>query len=321
MWQRGDAWSQPKQILLIDSIIRGMDIPKIYFRERVAPDSGYDVVDGQQRLRAIWDFLDEKFSLKHPQSLQPVDGEEISEKSFTALSPKLQARLQNFKVSLAIISDAETHEITLLFARLQLAAPLNSAELRNAIMGPLRNEVDATALMNSFFDNCRISSRRMKHQDYTAHAYALAINGVEKNLKAPELRELYETSTAIPQADLLVYSQEVDKVLVVMQEINESANGRITQKWMFCDIFFFVLMAHRDKKSIDVGEFASTYVAFDTRRLDFLKRADELLEGNVTQEDQDLFDYIQAFRIEGGSQANLEARAKVFERLFVECVQ
>lgn len=31
-WQRGPAWKQPRQVLLLDSILRGMDIPKIYLR-------------------------------------------------------------------------------------------------------------------------------------------------------------------------------------------------------------------------------------------------------------------------------------------------
>src|SRR5690606_18884256 len=56
-WQRGPAWKPPRQVLLIDSILRGMDIPKIYLR--ALPAGGlhaYDAVDGQQRLRAIWEF-------------------------------------------------------------------------------------------------------------------------------------------------------------------------------------------------------------------------------------------------------------------------
>jgi hypothetical protein len=32
-WQRGAAWKDPRKILLIDSILRGMDIPKVYLRK------------------------------------------------------------------------------------------------------------------------------------------------------------------------------------------------------------------------------------------------------------------------------------------------
>ena len=49
-YQRGKVWSQPQQALLIDSILRGFDIPKIFLRKR--PDGSsylFDVIDGKQR--------------------------------------------------------------------------------------------------------------------------------------------------------------------------------------------------------------------------------------------------------------------------------
>jgi hypothetical protein len=57
-YQRGQVWSVAQRRLLIDSLLRGYDIPKIYLRK--LPDGGsrlYEVVDGKQRLTAIWGFL------------------------------------------------------------------------------------------------------------------------------------------------------------------------------------------------------------------------------------------------------------------------
>lgn len=320
MWQRGLAWTNAKQVLLIDSLLRGMDIPKIYFRQGNQANSRFDVVDGQQRLRAIWDFIDGKYELKHPQALQPIEGAEIAGKAYNGLPKKLRDRLKNFKVSVAVISNAQTNDITLLFARLQLAAPLNSAELRNAIMGRVRNEVDTTALHHAFFESSRIASNRMKHQDYAAHAYSLAINGTGADLKAPDLRDLYVKSAEISQQDLMQYSIEVNNALDTLKAVNDQTSNRITQKWMFCDLFLFVLSQLRANKTIDVDLLAETYQAFDIRRLKYLKTADELLEAGSSDDDQDLFAYIQAFRIEGGQQGNVEIRAGVFSRLFKDCV-
>ena len=39
MWQRGPTWQQARQVLLVDSILRGMDIPKIYLRVMACPSS------------------------------------------------------------------------------------------------------------------------------------------------------------------------------------------------------------------------------------------------------------------------------------------
>ena len=320
MWQRGVAWTRQKQALLIDSILRGMDIPKIYFRHRRMQDGAVDVVDGQQRLRAIWDFIDGEYALKHSQPLARVGSFEINGKTFAELPKALRSRLRNFKVSIALIKDAPTQDITLLFARLQLAAPLNSAELRNAILSPIRHEVDATALNHTFFDSCRISSKRMKHQDFAAHAYALVAHGDGADLKAPDLRDLYVQSTDMVPQDLADMSAKVSEALDVLADVNGYVNNRITQKWMFCDLFLFVVNNIEQNAAIDAEEMASIYREFETRRLEHVRNADVLLEGEHSQADQDLYDYIQAFRIEGGLQPNIETRAAVIERTFQGCI-
>ncbi len=320
MWQRGRAWTQQKQVLLIDSILRGMDMPKIYLWRRRKNGQSFDVVDGQQRLRAVWDFMDEKYKLIHSQSLQPIGKTEIAGKSYSELNARLKKKLRGFEVSIALIERSETQDITLLFARLQLAAPLNSAELRNAILCPLRHEVDATALNHEFFRDCRISSGRMKHQDYVAHVYALCANGDQADLKAPDLRELYIKSTEVGREELSNQSKEVEEALTLLQAVNVAASQRITQKWIFCDLMYFLIKSVRDGTTVDPVGLAATYQEFDVRRLIHTKNADVLLEGDQCDEDQDLYDYIQAFRIEGGRKESIATRAAVIERLFKDCI-
>ena len=51
-----------KQALLIDSILRGYDIPKFYVRPASNKDFTWEVVDGE-RTPAINDYLDDHFVL------------------------------------------------------------------------------------------------------------------------------------------------------------------------------------------------------------------------------------------------------------------
>jgi uncharacterized protein with ParB-like and HNH nuclease domain len=53
-----NLWSVEKKSLLIDSILQDIDIPKLYFF--LAGKDSYEVVDGQQRLWAIWEFVDKE---------------------------------------------------------------------------------------------------------------------------------------------------------------------------------------------------------------------------------------------------------------------
>ncbi len=45
---------------VVDSILRGYDVPKFYLRQVGKKPEKFDVVDGQQRTRAIWEFLEGK---------------------------------------------------------------------------------------------------------------------------------------------------------------------------------------------------------------------------------------------------------------------
>lgn len=71
-YQRKNVWLKPKQKKLIDSIFRDYFIPRIILREvKVAEGSHkYEVVDGQQRIQAVQDFLNDEF--KTPEKLSEI---------------------------------------------------------------------------------------------------------------------------------------------------------------------------------------------------------------------------------------------------------
>ena len=140
-YQRGKVWSRPQQALLIDSILRGFDIPKIYLRKR--QDGGrvlFDVIDGKQRLTAIWRFFSDDFRLLKTQEAFPGLGI-LGGKCWSELPEKAKDKLQFANVTITKIEDASDEEIRELFLRLQKGEPLNAAERRNAMAGPVRDFV------------------------------------------------------------------------------------------------------------------------------------------------------------------------------------
>ena len=56
-WQRQEVWGQSKKQNLIDSILRGWKLPKFYFLKTSQEPEEFEVVDGQQRLVAIFEFF------------------------------------------------------------------------------------------------------------------------------------------------------------------------------------------------------------------------------------------------------------------------
>ena len=63
-FQRGSVWTREQEQFLIDTLIKSLDIPKLYFWD-VKNEGVYDysVVDGQQRLTTIFRFLNNELEL------------------------------------------------------------------------------------------------------------------------------------------------------------------------------------------------------------------------------------------------------------------
>ena len=59
----GDIWTLENKKLFIDTIINNYDVPKIYFHEfkESKNEFKYAVIDGQQRLKTIFNFRADKF--------------------------------------------------------------------------------------------------------------------------------------------------------------------------------------------------------------------------------------------------------------------
>lgn len=309
-WQRGPVWSVQKKALLVDSILRRYDVPMIYLRE-CKPESpfAYEVVDGQQRLRSIWDFIDGVYGLT--KDLEKIGKFEIAGKKYKGLPQALKIRLNSFKMVIAFVKNAREPQISRLFSRMQMGVRLNPAELRNAVQTGLRHAIDGTARLHPFFQNSRIPPSRFKYQDYLAHAVSICIHGTKRDLKALQLMDDYTNIT-----DDSVYAPIIadsDEILEFLQKVNLLALKRITQKWIFVDLFYLLF---QNKTKIKPKDFARVYLQFDKDRRKHNAEPEKLLSRKPSQQDQDLYDYIMAFKISGGERKNLEERNEILNRRF-----
>ena len=64
-FQRRTVWEYKAKSYLIDSILTGFPIPRIFIRESTNLDmsANREIIDGQQRLKAIFDFLNDGFKI------------------------------------------------------------------------------------------------------------------------------------------------------------------------------------------------------------------------------------------------------------------
>lgn len=310
-WQRGPAWQTQRQSLLIDSILRGMDIPKIYLR-KAANGSVFthEAVDGQQRLRALWAFRDGLLELNFHDAPELIDNISVQGKTYLQLPKGLRDRFDNFLVSIAEIVEGSTDEITNLFARLQMGMSLNPAELRNAVLGAMRHVVDMVATSHPFFVNSRIPDNRYKRQDYSAHAFAMAVLGGSSDIKAPDLKKMFQTYKEGREAEVQDFFSKVGGALTVLAEVNARARYGITQKWIFVDLTWLIMQLLDQGVAIDPDKLAHRYLEFEHQRKENVRTPERLLtqRGRGATARKHLYNYIMAFKAQGGTKENLLAR-------------
>lgn len=317
IWQRGPAWKAPRQVLLIDSILREMDIPKIYLRKQ-RPGSAYsfDAVDGQQRLRAIYAFRNNELALNYAEKLLEIDGQDVNGNIFRELPKTLRDRFTEFEVSIAKIVQGETDEITNLFSRLQMGVSLNPAELRNAMQGPILHVVNLLALEHPFFQNCRISAERYKRQDYITHVMAMAAYGVTRDIKAPDLKKFVNEYNKDDAEKVHVLMQCVGEALNVLTEVNEILGYSIFQKWIFVDLCWWIMKRQAVRGVVDPRKLARRFAAFDDLRRAYTRNPEQAIEDSHGQKGSNLYQYIVAFKAQGGTKEHLAIRANSLDVFF-----
>lgn len=175
--RQSGVWSLEKQQLLIDSLINGFDVPTIYLHEYRQPvvRGGkvyrYALVDGKQRLAAIFRFLNNGFALSS-QFVRIDNGQTAAAgKTYEELKvedPLLASDLQVTSLDVKSIRTNDLELIEDMFSRLNEAVPLNAAEKRNALGGPLPKAVRDIIKDPFFTDKLPFTNNRYRHMDLAA---------------------------------------------------------------------------------------------------------------------------------------------------------
>ncbi|EOC1292703.1 DUF262 domain-containing protein [Cronobacter dublinensis] len=135
-FQRRYVWIKKDKISLIESILMGYPIPEVYlWQNKTDPETGkrvHSIVDGQQRLGAVFDYVSEQFSLEK-KHLEYQDAN-FSGKKFSELEDDQKAMIWGYDFSIRFINNSITiNDIKNLFLRLNRTnTTLNPQELRNA---------------------------------------------------------------------------------------------------------------------------------------------------------------------------------------------
>lgn len=325
-YQRGSVWSEGQQRLLIDSLLRGYDLPKIYLRKLPEGEPRlYEVVDGKQRLTAVWRFVADEFRLSRDARIDGIG--DVGRRKWSELSPAAQDRLQFAKITVSELEDATVDEVAELFLRLQRGEPLRAAEKRNAIRGPVRDFVANTLSKHPVFPNLGIPDRRFTWHELAAIALLLTISDGPSTLKGADLQDLYDDAEFDPAG---AHAVRTTSTLTRLNETAKVSPGTIATRWGFVDLFLCLQCFDDADTPAPPDRVMEFFVAFETERKEAATRIAEF-RAEVSELDlaeveaheavvqlpevkPDMFSYVQAFTREGATEENVRARFEVMHK-------
>lgn len=195
-FQRPAVWSTSQKQLLVDTILRDYDVPKLYWRKLAGKPDRYDVVDGQQRLRAIWAFVDGEFKL--PSQADPVNGFEVAGCGYETLPDDLRVQFDTYPLDVVVLEDTDEDEVREMFLRLQNGTSLKAQEKRNAMPGGMREFVRSLT-EHKFFTSVGFANSRFTHDLVAAQMVCLEQAGGPTNVKNADLNKMYAAHRAFDQ--------------------------------------------------------------------------------------------------------------------------
>ena len=231
-YQRPAVWTKAQKQLLIDSILRDFDVPKIYLHEK--GDDLYDVIDGQQRIRTIWSFYDDEFALA--KDAEPVNGIDVANKRYSELDMDVSTIIDSYSLDFVILDTQNEDEIREMFLRLQNGTTLKAQEKRNAMPGRMRDFIKGLT-NHEFFTKVHFSNTRFTHDLIAAQMTLLALNKGIRNIKDRDLNEMYET-----YKDFNASSPEAKSIYRVLDYLNRMFPEKAPELKRYSTISLFILI-------------------------------------------------------------------------------
>lgn len=176
--RKGGVWTLQKKQLLIDSILNDYDIPKLYFhnyssqqKEENGGRFDFAIIDGRQRIEAILEFINGDFSIAEDFDYLADTTVRAAGLTYSDLAieyPKIKIRFDSYTLPIILIETEDLDLIEDMFSRLNEAVPLNAAEKRNALGGPMAAAIREAGLHELFTEKVKFSNNRYQHREVAA---------------------------------------------------------------------------------------------------------------------------------------------------------
>jgi len=222
-FQRKSVWTDDARSFLMDTIIRGKPIPKIFIRQTLnieTRQSIREVVDGQQRLRTIISFLNDGFTISKKHN-EEFGGYYFSQLSSIDLS--IQSQILNYELSVDLLVNLPDKEILDIFSRLNsYAVILNEQEKIHAshfsefkiIVDRLSHKYNEFWIENKLLTNQKVL--RMEDTTLVADLVISILDGIQSKKQIKSYYNKYEKEFYFNMKEI---ESKFDQTILLIQEI------------------------------------------------------------------------------------------------------
>jgi len=194
-YQRKDmVWSKDYKEYFIDTILRNYPSPAIFLHVVISPDgyTMYNVVDGKQRLCAMFEYVKGEFIITEKYGDPSYAGKE-----FNDLEGEFKTHFWEYILPVQEVYGASEEELRSALDRLNRnVAKLSNQELRHAKLPGKFADLMENLVEEPFWGDIgistRSSARRMRDVEFVAEIFLLTMHGIQDGTQASILDNYYQ---------------------------------------------------------------------------------------------------------------------------------
>lgn len=242
-FQRRSVWSEKAKSYLIDTVVRGLPMPKIIISQKLVGARNIRVVvDGQQRLRALLDYINGNFKILK------VHNREFGDYFFDMLPENLKGSILQYELGVDLIFNLTYEEILDIFQRINsYTVTLNTQEKINGkYLGYFKQYVFdyGKKYVNYFIEGgilTKAKVTRMAEAELTTDLFVALVDGIQTNKNNELFYKKYDDEIN----DLELVSNRFDEIMSYIGNIYPSEEIATTN-WSRIHLFYtlFTTIGH-----------------------------------------------------------------------------
>jgi len=306
-YQRGDIWTQTQKLELIESINNRYSIGVIVLY--LNDNSQFEILDGQQRLITIRQYINGNLDLKNSNITPYID-----------LNRQEKALLDAYCVYFIRLKsqdpDNKEEDIIQTFLRLQEGTPLNKAEKLNAYRGKFKDtfrEIRENHPLFTFLGK----EKRFRWRQLAAEMLALEIEGNFKNKIFPGL-DLTSMKEIVKKNEIDISQNKIRTFKANLDFLTSSLNVILTAFQPREYISFYLLASFLRKYKANNANLINEFAEF---AVDFLENLHSFSIYDVKPPPgmtKKIFDIYKNYKLESKIMTTSESLNKRLEIMLVE---